>query len=126
MPVIASRDLRNHTADVLRQVADGTPVTIFIRSRWVGGDRRGLSSPKVNRLGLVGHSEVVGNGLCEGGAHRLADAQDGGDRLTDQVGIGQRRQIDVPDPIGILIVDVFGDMDRQAGLAHSAGPCQGH
>lgn len=30
MAVVASRDLRNHTADVLRQVADGTPVTITV------------------------------------------------------------------------------------------------
>ncbi len=30
MSTIASRDLRNHTADVLRQVADGTHVTITV------------------------------------------------------------------------------------------------
>lgn len=30
MSVVASRDLRNHTADVLRQVADGTRVTITV------------------------------------------------------------------------------------------------
>ncbi len=30
MGTIASRDLRNHTADVLRQVADGTHVTITV------------------------------------------------------------------------------------------------
>ncbi len=30
MTTIASRDLRNHTADVLRQVADGTRVTITV------------------------------------------------------------------------------------------------
>jgi len=30
MAVVASRDLRNHTADVLRQVADGTPVMITV------------------------------------------------------------------------------------------------
>ena len=30
MPLIASRDLRNHTADVLRQVADGAHVTITV------------------------------------------------------------------------------------------------
>lgn len=30
MSTIASRDLRNHTADVLRQVAGGTPVTITV------------------------------------------------------------------------------------------------
>lgn len=30
MSVVASRDLRNHTADVLRQVADGGRVTITV------------------------------------------------------------------------------------------------
>ena len=30
MSTIASRDLRNHTAEVLRQVADGTRVTITV------------------------------------------------------------------------------------------------
>jgi prevent-host-death family protein len=30
MTTIASRDLRNHTADVLRQVSEGTPVTITV------------------------------------------------------------------------------------------------
>lgn len=30
MTAVASRDLRNHTADVLRQVAGGTPVTITV------------------------------------------------------------------------------------------------
>ena len=30
MATIASRDLRNHTADVLRQVSDGTRVTITV------------------------------------------------------------------------------------------------
>lgn len=33
MTSIASRDLRNHTADVLRQVAEGTPVTITVNGR---------------------------------------------------------------------------------------------
>jgi prevent-host-death family protein len=30
MSTVASRDLRNHTAEVLRQVADGTRVTITV------------------------------------------------------------------------------------------------
>jgi prevent-host-death family protein len=30
MTTVASRDLRNHTADVLRQVSRGTPVTITV------------------------------------------------------------------------------------------------
>lgn len=33
MTTVASRDLRNHTADVLRQVADGTHVTVTINGR---------------------------------------------------------------------------------------------
>ena len=33
MTTIASRDLRNHTAEVLRQVADGTPVTITVNGK---------------------------------------------------------------------------------------------
>lgn len=33
MTTIASRDLRNHTADVLRQVSDGTRVTITVNGR---------------------------------------------------------------------------------------------
>lgn len=30
MPTVASRDLRNHTAEVLRQVSDGTRLTITV------------------------------------------------------------------------------------------------
>lgn len=33
MTSVASRDLRNHTADVLKQVADGTDVTITVHGR---------------------------------------------------------------------------------------------
>ena len=33
MDAIASRDLRNHTADVLRHVAEGTRVTITVNGR---------------------------------------------------------------------------------------------
>ena len=33
MDMIASRDLRNHTATVLRQVADGIPVVITVNGR---------------------------------------------------------------------------------------------
>ena len=35
MSVVASRDLRNHTADVLRQVSDGETVTITVNGRAV-------------------------------------------------------------------------------------------
>jgi prevent-host-death family protein len=33
MTTVASRDLRNHTAEVLRQVADGTRVTITVNGK---------------------------------------------------------------------------------------------
>lgn len=33
MTTVASRDLRNHTADVLRQVAEGTSVTITVNGK---------------------------------------------------------------------------------------------
>lgn len=33
MSIVASRDLRNHTAEVLRQVSEGTRVTITVNGR---------------------------------------------------------------------------------------------
>lgn len=33
MTTVASRDLRNHTAEILRQVSDGTRVTITVNGR---------------------------------------------------------------------------------------------
>ena len=33
MSTVASRDLRNHTAEVLRRVADGTKVTITVNGK---------------------------------------------------------------------------------------------
>jgi prevent-host-death family protein len=35
MTTVASRDLRNHTAEVLRQVSDGTRVTITVNGKAV-------------------------------------------------------------------------------------------
>lgn len=35
MGTVASRDLRNHTADVLRQVAEGSSVTVTVNGRAV-------------------------------------------------------------------------------------------
>lgn len=45
MSTVASRDLRNHTADVLRRVAEGETVTVTVRGQPVAqmvplGDRR--------------------------------------------------------------------------------------
>jgi prevent-host-death family protein len=57
MTTIASRDLRNHTADVLRQVAEGTPVTITINGTPVAdviphraGRRSALSRAELREL----------------------------------------------------------------------------
>ncbi|WP_299038539.1 type II toxin-antitoxin system Phd/YefM family antitoxin [uncultured Pseudokineococcus sp.] len=36
MTTISSRDLRDHTAEVLRRVADGTPVTVTVDGSPVG------------------------------------------------------------------------------------------
>lgn len=33
MSTVARRDLRNHTADILRQVAEGTDVTVTVHGR---------------------------------------------------------------------------------------------
>lgn len=35
MTTVAARDLRNHTAEVLRQVSDGTRVTVTVNGRAV-------------------------------------------------------------------------------------------
>jgi hypothetical protein len=48
----------------------------------------------------------------------LAHAHDARDRRQSQAGIGQRRQIDEPDPIGIALRHLLGDGDGQPGLAH--------
>jgi prevent-host-death family protein len=57
MTTIASRDLRNHTADVLRQVSEGTPVTITVNGAPVAdviphrsGRRSALSRPELKEL----------------------------------------------------------------------------
>jgi prevent-host-death family protein len=57
MTTIASRDLRNHTADVLRQVSEGTPVTITVNGAPVAdviphrsGRRSALSRAELKEL----------------------------------------------------------------------------
>jgi prevent-host-death family protein len=58
MTTVASRDLRNHTAEVLRQAADGTRVTITVNGKPVAeiGPVRALRPPffaKADLLALV-------------------------------------------------------------------------
>lgn len=57
MTTVASRDLRNRTAEVLRQVADGTPVTITVNGAPVaditahrGGRRASLTRPELVQI----------------------------------------------------------------------------
>jgi prevent-host-death family protein len=57
MTTVASRDLRNHTADVLRQVSEGTPVTITVNGAPVAdviphrsGRRSALSRAELKEL----------------------------------------------------------------------------
>ncbi len=63
MSTIASRDLRNHTADVLRQVADGTRVTITVNGTavaeiWpVRAERRQFLT-KADLIELIAHRQA--------------------------------------------------------------------
>lgn len=57
MTTVASRDLRNRTAEVLRQVAAGTPVTITVNGAPVaditahrGGRRASLTRPELVQI----------------------------------------------------------------------------
>lgn len=58
MSVVASRDLRNHTADVLRRVADGSRVTVTVNGTPVAeiGPVRSTRAPFFTRSELL---EVV-------------------------------------------------------------------
>lgn len=56
MTTVASRDLRNHTAEVLRQVSDGTRVTITVNGKPVAeiGPVRATRSQFFSRSELIG------------------------------------------------------------------------
>ena len=62
---VASRDLRNHTAEVLRQAADGTRVTITVNGKPVAeiGPVRSLRPPffaKADLVTLIDHQADAG------------------------------------------------------------------
>lgn len=71
MMSVASRDLRNHTADVLKQVADGATVAITVHGRVVAE----LSPPRGQRKVFLTKAD-----LREIFAHSLADP-----RLRDEL-----------------------------------------
>jgi prevent-host-death family protein len=83
MTTVASRDLRNHTADVLRQVADGTRVTITVNGKPVAE----ISPVRASRPQFFAKADLVG--LI---AARQADAGLSGDLeilagdMTDDLG----------------------------------------
>lgn len=63
MSTVASRDLRNHTAEVLRQVSDGTRVTITVNGKPVAeiGPVRGARAQfftKAELTELVSHHQA--------------------------------------------------------------------
>ncbi|MEO7269477.1 MAG: type II toxin-antitoxin system prevent-host-death family antitoxin [Knoellia sp.] len=63
MPTIASRDLRNHTAAVLKQVADGAEVTVTVHGEPVAlitrpRHQRRTSLPKAELLEFLGRQSV--------------------------------------------------------------------
>lgn len=55
MTTIASRDLRNHTADVLRQVSGGTSVTITVNGLPVAE----IGPPRSRRARFLSRSELT-------------------------------------------------------------------
>lgn len=56
MATVASRDLRNHTADVLRQVADGATVTVTVNGRPVAE----ISPVSTSRRPSIPRRELIG------------------------------------------------------------------
>ena len=56
-------------------------------------------------------------GLAQGHACRLAHAERRRDRRQDERGIGQRREVDEADAIGVAVGNTGGDHQRQVGLA---------
>lgn len=66
MTTIASRDLRNRTADVLRQVADGTDVTITVNGVPVADitAHRGVRRASLTRREF---QEIVGRHQADAG-----------------------------------------------------------
>jgi prevent-host-death family protein len=80
MTTIASRDLRNHTAEVLRQVSGGTRVTITVNGRPVAelrpvADARPQFFAKSGLLSLIAQHQAD-PGLTEDLARLAGDTTD--------------------------------------------------
>lgn len=74
MSTVASRDLRNHTAEVLRQVADGTRVTVTVNGRPVAeiGPVPTSRPPYLSRADLARLLEVQADPGLRDDLERLA------------------------------------------------------
>lgn len=86
MSTIASRELRNHTADVLRRVADGDSVTITVNGEAVAEliparESRRASLTKADVLHLLDRKVVVDRTLEADIASISADTTDDLDDL---------------------------------------------
>lgn len=83
MPTVASRDLRNHTADVLRAVTEGSRVTVTVNGRPVAeiGPVRGTRPTSMTRVDLV---RVLTRYQADLGLRDDLAAL--GDQRTDQLG----------------------------------------
>lgn len=77
MTTVASRDLRNHTADVLRKVADGAVVTVTVNGRPVAeiGPVHGRRERFIPKLDLV---ELVRQHQADAGLSRDLETLSGG------------------------------------------------
>jgi prevent-host-death family protein len=80
MTVVASRDLRNHTADVLRQVADGARVVVTVNGTPVAeigpvSTTRRASLPKRDLIALLTRHQAD-PGLREDLARLAGDSTD--------------------------------------------------
>ena len=90
--------------------------------QWGGG---GDLLEVVEHQQQVAVAQGVDQAFDEGAVARLADAECLGDDRRDEVGVGQRRQVDEGDTVGEHAADLRGDAQRQPGFAHPARPGQG-
>jgi hypothetical protein len=72
-------------------------------------------------------SSVLGGQRVHGGAARLVgQAQCAGRNGGHQIGVGDRREIHIPDAVGELVGDLARDLNCQPGFAYSASAGQSH
>jgi prevent-host-death family protein len=83
MSTVASRDLRNHTADVLRQVAEGTSVTITVHGVPVARIDP-VRAPRKQFMSKAEFTELVSHRQADPGLRQ--DLQELAGETTDELG----------------------------------------